>query len=60
MKLWEFFDHVNLWKVCIRPHVLIESLKWPHLIGSVSNIVHLGELTAAKTAPFNFRLNILQ
>ena len=28
-------------------------------MGSVSNIVHLGELTAASTAPFNFRLKKL-
>ena len=29
-------------------------------MGSVSNIVHLGELTAASTAPFNFRLKKLK
>ena len=36
-------------------------LECSHLMGSVSNMVHLGELTAASTAPFSLRrpLNFL-
>ena len=57
-----FFSKASCFRTC---PFLQSVLFWKHpvfsahLMGSVSNIVHLGELTAASTAPFNFRLKKL-